>query len=75
MGQIRQHRIVNLQLVMLDIISLVTPEILEANKFQCTLGEAHAVIAVCWIEFSATVHIQASKAIVTLYIGHITYSC
>ena len=49
-GQIRQHRIVNLQLVMSDIISLVTPEILEANKFQCTLGEVHAAIAVCWIE-------------------------
>ena len=26
-------------------------------------------------KISATVHIQASKAIVTLYIGHITYSC
>ena len=38
---------------MSEIISLVTLEILEAKKsdlFQCTLGEAHAVIAVCWIE-------------------------
>ena len=52
-GQIRQRRKHMSDIIMLDIISLVTPEILEANKsdlFQCTLGEAHAVIAVCWID-------------------------